>query len=1573
MRTVYPYPFRKLTGAQNINIMLFSSMDLDSQNKLKHELQKDLDASKLECLASALLSRLLDVPIATAGSGYQYGADAGPAGQQGRRFRLECKKYRDNSHLNERELLGEIDQALARDNALEAWLLVATRNVPEQMHQSLTQHGEQNGIPVVIIDWIDDDIAPLAALCASAPDLVEAEFTSEAGAAARALQSTSRDMIERLQRNLESWCLGFESLRKRSHEKLDNIWNYPRESNSALGQNAAGGAQKNRVKRQAIQQALDEWWHELAQRDAPAAVIGREGTGKTWATLDWLIDNKADQPIVLIVPSSAVITISTVSETGLKQFLADRLYEVSGVRDPIHWHRRLDRLLARPSEEGPVLTIVFDGLNQEPSVRWSRLLKVLQAGRFVERVRVIFSTRQHHYENKLSMLRALVAPAVPIPVDQYDKTPGGELDQMLGYEGLTRLDLHAEVFEMARTPRLFELVVRFRERLVEAGQVTVHRLLWEYGRDTLGVRTEESFSEREWRDWLKEIARRLREGIREFSTTTLSQTVNRPDLTEREVYARLSDVIDGRFAEHRPSGDLQLIPAVVAHALGAALLHHLDQVASPTFDTLDFELKQWLDPIAGFDEPSEILRAAVSILVEQGRTTASPIPGVLLTAWLQSQNVTDAHRREIVDLAPELPADALLDAIEHSESHAHSSARLCAVNALRNIPRTNNIALAAIVTRSSRWLRTIFRDIDARPNVLRRRDEWWSTRLKQRIGTDAAGPILVIGVEIEVIERSLRLLQLTVPSIIQGFALAHVMPILEVAAVALAVSGSSACWEGLRWLCLLNEVDPDHTAASLRELSERIGRRKPEPGIHADLPQRIAALLLRLTGQELDEDLAASLEPRTDQLFIYEHDYLPRPSTSWFPLERRHAETVLNDREIPVLRRVERIGELWLDPDFSPQNVELFVRELRNIAVQFDAEQLDQNLGQTIEDHHFELIEPALARYAPNLLADLLRRKIRSLSTCSGESRHWKAIRAADHLVLAKEAEMTAARIARQSEGAGDEDAKTYASTRLLLLEILDLDARNQIDVLIHADLKLISVDFSEALRPLTADDIDTLIACYKISTDKQQRDLLRLLSIQPHVLTDGAWSWIEKFMWLPEHDDVRGLVFKILAQADSMRLGRILWTADWSWNSGGDDWVSHYGSVALVSATLSIPFDELVPRLAPWWLLEAARERGCDPTEVLLAAEVFDSALMSEDAEELDPGSDLSVDLTKSKDMPFSYSFELRRREDESKNLRLMFDDDARVQAFRHANDTAKSRIRKARRSGAQLYLATFDAEDFVPIIEHVPHIVERWLDGCSECTTEFQRRVRLAEGAFLALCEALLVHQPDQGSLLWHALRRTIRIRHIGEAEVEELLLIVVRAPNSPAVAKLREEIMELEHSHTDRALFDLAIAASCHNKREWLDTIIQKDRVSPYAWRQIRATTLEGFGTNNALPIAKAWPDGEIKTERARIAHMSSRSAWREACARYWWKAYLDANDPADAYAAWVLFLRSTDRRIWVWMQEEIDAVQRSDDFFRRKLLHACLNRDKMKRSLKKREEKFDQNFLYRKIVQGIHPWL
>lgn len=1538
-------------------------------SKLKHTLQNEQNSSQFEHLVAALLGHLLDVPIAVARSGFQYGADAGPAGQQGRRFRLECKQYRDTSRLNERELLGEYEQALTRDRALEAWVLISTSRVPEQIWQTLDQHGEQRGVPIILIDWSGHEIPPLAALCASGPDLVETRFSSEAGSAARALQRVSDDAINRLRRHLESWCLGYESLRKRSHDKLNNIWNSRRESNSALGQDAAGGSRENKIKRNTVHNALNEWWQGSARKDAPAAIIGWEGTGKTWAALNWLIDSQEKQPIVLIVPSSAVSPTLSFSESNVTQFLAERLYETSRVRDSGHWRRRLDYLLKRPHDEGPLLTIVLDGLNQEPSVSWLSLFKVLQGKTFAKKMRVIISTRKSHFETKLSSLRGLVAPAVPIEVKRYDTLLGSELDQMLEYEGLVRNDLNPDVLEMARTPRLFDLVVRFRERLGISGQVTIHRLLWEYGRDTLGVRAGQSFSEEEWRDWLRKIARAHREGVQRYSRRSLGQTVSRPDLTASDVERRLSDIIDGRFATSSPSGELQLSPAVVSHALGVALVNDLDQVDSTAFESVDAKLKEWLDPISGFDQSAEILRAAVSILVEQGRAALPAVPGVLLTAWLQAQNVDDAHRREIVDLAPSLTG-ALLDVVEHSESRTHGSARAWAVKALREIPRTDRAALTTIVARADRWLRTIFRDIDTRPSANKEHNKWRSDQLRERIGTDSAGPIVVVGIEFTLVDHPVGLVKAAVPPIIEGFPLAGAMPIFEAAATELAATNRSRCWDELRWLCLFNKVDPEETAIKLRGLSARIIRHNTEPGIHPDLSKRISALLLWLTGEEVDDDTAASLNPSIGSMFTYEKDYLPRPSQSLLPLERRHAEITLNDTKLALQFRIERIGDLWFDPSFVPP--ESFVAELRGAATSIDMKRLNQHRGRTIEDHHFEKLEPALARCAPNLLADLIRRKMRSFAKCPQEARYRNASSTTQHFVLAGDNEVVALRTLRLKEGGDDENHESLVACHLLMVEIRDLDVKKQFDTLIQANLTVIWNDVATVLRPLKPDDADALIDRYTTGSQKQQRNLLTLLSSQQVKLSTKAWSWIERFRKHQDHPNLQALVFKILARADLVRFGRTLLDEGWSWNPADKDWVNHYGTDALIEATSSVPFDELALRIAPWRLLEAARRRGGDPTEVRFAAGILDLALTGKEVNEPDPGSNLSIDLTRAKSWPFLYSAEPRWSENEVENLRLAFDSEARKQAYQRAIDTAASRIREARRSGAPLFNVVIDAKDFEPLFLHAPYFVDRWLDGCSELTPEFQRRVHLAEGVFLALCEVLLAHNPEQGASLWRALRASMMTRYIGAARVDDLLHMAFRAPDSTAVASLRAELAELKYCHTDRALFDLTIAASHNAKTEWVNTVVEDDQASPDAWRRARATILEGFSTNNSLPVTGAWPDGETKTTSARLTWMAARSQFIEACARHWWRSYLKAGDPATAYAAWVLFLRSADRRNWVWMKDDADTAREPNNFFDRKIAHFQTNQRNLERAMKDREKKFGQNFLHRKVSRGIGPW-
>jgi hypothetical protein len=1549
--------------------MPFTGVDAAQQEKLKRELQADDRPQALERFAAAALGRLMDVPVAVARAGFQHGGDAGPAGQGGRRFRIESKKYSDTTRLSDRELLGEIDHALARDEALEAWILVATKAVPEQLLQDLNRKGETIGVPILVVDWADHDIAPLAALCAYAPDLVEAEFSNAAGALARSLTSVAQGGIELLRRSLSAWNPGYEILRRLSHAKLDQIWNSPRASNAELNQDAAGGAQPKKVRRTAVLALLDAWWSGSARNDAPAAVLGFEGVGKTWAALDWLTENKANQPIILFVPSQAAARITDASETGLKRFLGERLYEIAGVRSVEHFTRRLEYMLKRPAAEGPVMTVVFDGLNQEPSLPWPKIMKVLQGDSFAGRIRVIAITRRHHFQERLGGLRGLVVSAAPIAVDTYDDD---ELRRMLEFEGLNRADLHPDLAELARTPRLFKLVVRLRERLSDAGPVTLHRLLWEYGRDTFAERAGTSFSEQEWREWLKAIAERHLAGIRNYSLRTLAETAQRPDLSEREVYARLSDIIDGQFAKPAAGGAMQLVPTVVIHALGAALLAQLDAIQPPEGEAIEHEMTRWLDPITGLDQRAEILRAAVSIVIERGGSPGEAADA-LVTAWLQTQNVPDAHRRELATLAPEIP-DALLTAVQRSDTSAHGSARLWAVNALRAIKRNAGPPLDAVVKRTSSWLGVVSRDVDHRLEGDKAHEKHRSERLTTRIGKDESGPMTVLGTQLQLVDYDHGELHSIVPSILEGFPVASLMPVFETVAVASAVGDGSSAWNGLKWLCHLNETDPVEAAKALRSLSEDLRTRKPEPGVHPDLAARAGALLLWLSGIEADEEQAVAFDPGIDRWLTYEKDYLAKPSRSIFALERRHAGLALADKDVAIAVRIQRTQEFWLDPQFEPPDG--FTEELRAFAASFDVDALNAQGSHTREDHVFDGLLPALARCAPELLADLIRRKTLGYAKRPASARYWTAVSASKNWLVAGDAESDAAHALRTGAKEADTSNEAAAAGYLLLTELKGLPAPVQYERMIAAGLKFIWTDFREVLKPLLPEEADALIARYGSGPEDKRHDLLVLLSVQHCLFTDDAWSWL-----LAQAENVlhreRGVVFRTLARCDAARFGRDLAQMGWTWDGKADLWVNHYGTGALIEATSAMPFDQLLPRLAPWRVLEAARKRGADAVETRLAAETFGHVLAAGAIEEPDPGSDISVQRPEDRSSPLIFSAEPRPRaedrDDPMARFKHAMDGDARLEEHRRAGATAAARIDAARSAGASLYLTDMNPEDFAPVLRHAPEIVKRWLEGSDELSDDFRRRVRLAEASFLSLCEALLEHDPKRGVGLWRGLRSVMATRYVGSAGVDEMLHAVFRAPESPEVSALRQELLDPKVSGTDEALLDLAIAASFNGNSAWLSSATSADEASPLSWRQKRCLVMGGLTTGNSLPVDGAWPDGQRTTDHADLRRRSGRFRWSEACARHWWKTYLAAPDTTRAFAAWQLFLNSADRRAWIWMRRDADEQNDRGSLLESKLAHAQLNRSTLKKAMEKRSEKLQGKFLRRDIVESLGPWV
>ena len=78
-------------------------------------------------------------------SGDQHGGDGGVSGAGGRHLIFEARRYRDDTRLDERSILGEIQQAVERAPYLEVWILVTTREVPEQTQLAITKSAEERG------------------------------------------------------------------------------------------------------------------------------------------------------------------------------------------------------------------------------------------------------------------------------------------------------------------------------------------------------------------------------------------------------------------------------------------------------------------------------------------------------------------------------------------------------------------------------------------------------------------------------------------------------------------------------------------------------------------------------------------------------------------------------------------------------------------------------------------------------------------------------------------------------------------------------------------------------------------------------------------------------------------------------------------------------------------------------------------------------------------------------------------------------------------------------------------------------------------------------------------------------------------------------------------------------------------------------------------------------------------------------------------------------------------------------------------------------------------------------------
>lgn len=1536
----------------------------------------EADSACLERLAARALGSLLGVPVRVARSGDQRGGDGGTSGIGGRELIFEARRYSGKTGFDERGILGEIEQAVDRKPDLEAWILVTTKEVPEQIEQAMARAGLKNGIGTVIVDWQCQPLPKLAALAASCPEYFKFEFGEDCDhllADIAAMQGYKRT-LNAIKSELESWSIGYQAVRDASHAHVRDIWESRRKANARFGQNVAGGAEgAHHVRQSGLIDCLDAWC-KVAKSGEVGALVGLDGMGKTWAAIDWLQSKLDRLPIIVLAPSSALgTTRSTLAD--LVRFVAQYLADITEVRTVSYWEQRVRRLLARPPEEGPCFLLFFDGLNQCSSFDWLGVFRQLEDDLFYQRTLTLISSRTSFFEERLNELRTLDAKPVRIDVLGYDLAPGGTFDQKLKLAGLSREELSEELIQLAAVPRMFDLVVKLKDSFGGVSAVTVNRLLWAYGTSTIGVSTDNAFSEDDWRRFIIELAKEHKDANRNSTIQRIKDLSKDATLTPDQIYQRVSGVIDSIFTKLSGDGELVFDSDFVHHVLGLALVKRMEQAGSEVDAAM--VLEEFMDPIAGYDSRAETLCAAVNISLLRENSQHPEWLGTLCTFWIQTQNLPDEHIKELGVLAPEL-LTPLLDVIEASVGHVLSTPRHIAVNALSKAKKNDGLVARKIAERGARWHRFISLENHGSNTEQGENSPYGHRckRLKERITTAEAGEVTVAGRVFEIVEYRGDDLVIAAAQLLQGRPLANATEFFVTGAIHQAIVGGGTEHESQSWLNVLNTVDPEKAAERLRSASELVRDRTPEPGVHADLNKRIASLLLWRTGYAEDAEKAWETDPKIDHWFSYETDYLDDPARSfYFRLERRHAALALRDVGLPIIRRIERAEDALLDPSFEvpPE----FVHELISTGECFDFSQTATSRGRTRHDHQWERLSFALARCAPDKLAGLERKRLLGFADRPTDQRFGASFVALGAMLLAGKEESTAIQVLRERGDRRQDNAEYTTQTNLLISEIQCKSPVGQVRRIMESGLEQIDLHLASACDPPTEREIGLLLNEYGDNEEKLRR-LASILGAHDLTLSDRVFDIFFDFLKPGDTDPSSGAVWVFLASNEPVRLGARLDKNAWAWSLERHIMENIMGSVAIAASNLGTPFTEYAHRIAPAKLLETLAQEERSREDVELAIELLHGVIFGDSIDPPEPGVAIFHEQEKVEIKGYECTIggvlkESDNRDDIVRFLERFNSPEKHKKRRREIVEAYLREVKEARRSGAQLYRVHFTAENFEPVLKHCPHVVETWLKGLESSSSDFIRRVRLAEGFFVALCEALMKKDPPRGIPLWRFLREHLITGFIGCAGIDRLVFALFTAQPCVEVDTVLEEIYCIDEARNDDDLMDLVVAARLSGRVDWLRQMLSRDTESSCPMHRQRAAFLEPLLLCPAISGDEDWPEGEAASKFDNIREESWMLAQREAFAAHWLQKFAEADTVVSAHACWRLFKACADRRAWIWMSRICESHATRDghlEAVKQKLIEQ--EEHNLKNAIEENEKSWSNNFAWRRYPKSLMPW-
>jgi hypothetical protein len=1327
------------------------------------------------------------------------------------------------------------------------------------------------------------------------------------------------------------------------------------------------------IQRKPADEAMDGWWSKWQENRKPFVLLGEEGDGKSWALASWLGSR-------LCLPGSQIpVVLISATKIGSDDLIAEMARILEGSSSTVaqpDWCKRLRLILKDTSATWPKIVMVLDGLNERPSFDWLGIFDKIRIAPLSDSVAVLVSCRTGYWREHLGKgyESAVCSWQLPTFNDQ-------ELDEALARHHLTRSVFSDRVLQLVAKPRYFDMAVRLKDRLAEAGDdVTVDRLIYEDWKDKTERKREPSsrISHDDFHAIITDIVSKYcgRIGISDLARE-LSSYGDQASIRSELVSSGILLAVGG--------GKFEVAPRPLVLGLGLLLAGEIEESGKTERSEIEEIIAGRLGSISDSDRLVQIIAMALfHSLLTEGYPDVGRI--ALFRAWIAGRNLDEADFERIYVNFPLRPSIYFQVAEElwsgRGNNREVQDHFMAAFLQKCHFERVREEMVAAF----ERWLgfvhplgyRGFFERDDSKKEGLAQEVE---KRLGQKI---ELGPLNLYGHRVEIVadQRLLSLAQVA-ESVISHYDRELFLQALCNGAVATAVMDGSLV--DYRWI-VRTALGTLHQA--LLEKARVLIVNGEETALRA---------AYRLLSWVCDENSLKLRDDRISEDFgfnnVWHKELLKedRSNSTWILWDEDVYLDCVQRTQLAPIAITKNLREVALNPlCLLPEE---YSAKIDAALQQIDLTQIRSYRGQTREDIAIRDIEPAMCAYRPVRYAELFRNLTMQLDGRDYLSCSLLSSKLYEHLPILTEVErdlvLKAWRLSLVAEG--DEAGSTELT--LFPMVIFDRSCREQFSLLRERGNKTGYLSRREAqYREIEAPHIKSLAEALDSYDSSCPEECYALLSYVAKALNSLDEELRERILKLFRGDNsiIRYLCLELIGNSnDQLCFARKVIENGWRANAENCDYENAWGSVLLARFAKEISFAALADRISLQWLGYAIKERGNRSDEIadyaLRLHTIWTRIAKPTDSVEtilrhvkismnssnncLDE--DVSVDIYATASHKFAnYTWGGTAGMPTDFDFKRSFDPKVADEEWEKIHKQVMEVYAAEKKRGNHWIDTSFSNGNLDAVVASGSPYWREWIKPVLTGDLEGKRLLAFCQGLYESLCATLLNYEPETGSALFRAIMKDKTIRIIDSStDIQHLLFSLFEAEESFPVRALWEE--HLNDCDSDKALSEIAYLAQSRGKSVWLDGAIQAWISSELDYDKARALRLLGLSIEEKHgEQLRAWIDQHGRSWLMDVAKSARKCSERNSWARTWIERFIAEDDRVQSWAAFRLFLRCADKRFWIWGKDLINFAALPD--WKKDAYEA--NIGTIMDAIKENEKKMKDTFIGHEVKENqLWPWM